>query len=88
MAGHSISHQDGSRTFIDYHDASGFCVVNGRFWRWYFHEFGGPTFLRADGQPRKNQFPTSKAVWEGFEKWHKRYERSKRKANGSESLHS
>lgn len=78
MAGHSIQHADGSRTFIDYADAEGRAVVNGRVWRWYFHEWGGPLFLRADGEPRKCQCPTVKAVWDAFTRWHKRYERAKR----------
>ena len=78
MAGHSIQHADGSRTFIDYADGEGSAVVNGRKWRWEFHEWGGPLFLRADGEPRKNQCPTVKAVWDAFTRWHKRYERAKR----------
>jgi len=78
MAGHSIQHADGSRTCIDYADAEGSAVVNGRVWRWEFNEWGGPLWLRADGEPRKCQYPTAPAVWDAFTRWHHRYERAKR----------
>jgi hypothetical protein len=78
MAGHRIKFQDGSVAYVDYADAEGVAVVNGRIWRWEFHEYGGPLFLRADGEPRKNQCPTLKAVWEAFDRWHEQYEVNKR----------
>ena len=78
MAGHRINFADGSVAYVDYADAEGSAVVKGRVWRWQFHEYGGPLFLRADGEPRKNQCPTVKAVWDAFKRWHKRYERAKR----------
>jgi hypothetical protein len=77
MAGRSIQHADGSRTFVDYADGEGSAIVNGRKWRWEFHEYCGPMFVRADGYPRKNQCPTVKAVWDAFTRWHKQYERAK-----------
>lgn len=78
MAGHRINFADGSVAYVDYADAEGRAVVNGRVWRWEFNERGGPLFLRADGEPRKNQCPTVEAVWDAFTRWHKRYERAKR----------
>jgi hypothetical protein len=77
MAGHRITLADGSAAYIDYADATGSAKVNGRIWRWEYHEFGGPLFLRADGSPRSCQFPRSKAVWKAFEKWSRKYEHSK-----------
>lgn len=78
MAGHSEI-INGSRVFVDYADAEGSAVVNGRTWRWEFHEYLGPGWLRKDGEPRKCQCPTSKAVWAAFEKWHKNYRRAKKR---------
>ncbi len=69
MAGHSITMGDGTRAFIDYADGEGSAVVNGRLWRWEFHRWGGPTFLRKDGEPRACQNPTVKGVWDAFELW-------------------
>lgn len=77
MAGHSIQNQDGSRTFIDYADGEGSAVVNGRLWKWEFHEYGGPHFLKADGTPRKNQCPTVKAVRDAFDAWLEGYNAEK-----------
>ena len=80
MAGHSEI-INGSRVFIDYADAEGSAVVNGRVWRWEFHEWCGPSFLRKDGEPRKCQCPTVKAVWDAFEKWHRKYQLAKKTAS-------
>jgi len=79
MAGHSIQHKDGSRTFLDYRDGYGSAKVNGRLWRWEFHDYCGPMFLRADGEPRKCQCPIVAAVWDAFAKWHKKYQKAKGK---------
>jgi hypothetical protein len=77
MAGHQVKFDDGRTMFVDYADAEGSAVVNGRTWRWEFHEWGGPLWLRRDGEPRKNQCPHSKAVWDAFEQWHQGYKRNK-----------
>lgn len=71
MAGHSINIY-GRRLFIDYPDAYGEASVNGKTWRWDFHHYCGPLFLRKNGEPSKYQSPP-KAVWDAFEKWHKTY---------------
>lgn len=75
MAGHRIDFTDGTVAYVDYADADGRAVVNGRVWRWEFHEYCGPLFLRADGEPRKCQCPTVKAVWVAFDQWLKERER-------------
>ena len=76
MAGHCAI-INGQKVFIDYPDAEGSAIVNGRVWRWEWHDYLGPTFLKKDGNPRKCQCPTVKAVWDAFEKWLKRYVRKK-----------
>jgi len=43
--------------------------VAGRTWRFDFDEMGGPLWLKKDGEPRKCQCPSSKAVWKAFTKW-------------------
>ncbi|WP_397383433.1 hypothetical protein [Prosthecobacter sp.] len=48
-------------------------VVNGREWRFDFCDYGGPLWLRKDGNPRACQCPTVKAVWDEFQKWHDGY---------------
>lgn len=69
---------------IDYHDGEGSAVVNGREWRWEFHEYCGPTFLRKDGEPLK-RFPSEKhPVWDEFDKWLKLYKEKRRTAKSSE----
>jgi len=70
MAGHSQI-INGTRVFIDYPDAYGEAVVKNRTWRWDFHEWCGPCWLRKDGEPLKNQWPP-KAVWRAFDKWLKK----------------
>jgi hypothetical protein len=78
MAGHSFMF-NGSRCFIDYADGEGSVMVNGRLWRWTFHEYLGPVFIRKDGEPRRCQWPTQKAVWTAFEAWLKKYNSAKRR---------
>jgi hypothetical protein len=85
MAGHRIEFSDGSVGYIDYADAEGSAVVNGRVWRWEFSECGGPLFLRSDLEPRKCQCPTVKEVWNAFDNWLRRYEKSRRKNKSRKS---
>lgn len=44
-------------------------IVNGREWRFNFHRYLGPDWLKKNGEPRKCQCPSSKAVWVEFDKW-------------------
>jgi len=74
MAGHSFKTAEGGVCYIDYPDAFGEAVVNGRVWRWDFHRYLGPCFLRKDGEPRKCQCPTNPAVWTAFGKWVDQFE--------------
>ena len=76
MAGHREI-INGNVCFLDYADGEGEAAVDGRIWRWDFHEWVGPTFLRTDGNPRANQNP-SKKVWAAFTRWHKKYKRAKK----------
>ena len=71
--------------FIDYHDGEGSAVVNGREWRWEFHHYCGPQFLRKDGEPLVHQ-PTDEhhPVWQAFEAWHKRYRQARESAEPHE----
>lgn len=48
--------------------------VNGRIWRFDHDRWGGPLWLRKDGQPRKCQYP-NKEVWKVWEKWHRKWEK-------------
>ena len=50
-------------------DAEGSAVVNGRTYRWDFHRYMGPTFLRKDGQVLKNQPGEHHPVWPAFDAW-------------------
>lgn len=52
---------------------------NGKEWRFDFDEYGGPLWLRKDGEPRKCQNP-NKAVWRRWEGWHKRWRAEKAKS--------
>lgn len=83
MAGHRTE-INGMTCFIDYPDGYGEAEVNGKTWRWEFHRYCGPTFLKKDGEPRKCQFPKNKKVWVAFEKWHREYESSKVKSSWSQ----
>lgn len=75
MAGEKIM-ISGAPCFIDYEDDAGQALVNGRLWRWSFHEWAGPLFLKKDGSERKCQNPNKK-VWNAFQKWVKARERNK-----------
>lgn len=55
-------------------DAHGECVVAGKKWRWEYHWFGGPTFVRADGEPLARQPGERHPVWDRFADWLRDYE--------------
>ena len=80
MAGH-LTYINGSPCFLDYPDGYGSAIVDGRKWEWDFSEYGGPTFLKKDGEPRKNQFPTNKKVWAAFNEWFQNYQLTKQKSS-------
>ncbi len=86
MAGHSFliqqPGQSPTRCFVDYADGEGEAVVNGRKWRWEFHDFCGPSFLKKNGDPRDCQPGEKHPVWKAFNKWFKKYEKSKLKKGG------
>lgn len=43
---------------------------NGKLWRWDFHEYCGPLFLKKNGDPLKNQPMTENhPAWAPFEAW-------------------
>lgn len=46
--------------------------VNGRVWRFDFDKMCGPLWVKRNGNATKNQNPP-KAVWDAFEKWHKKW---------------
>jgi len=54
--------------------------VRGRVWHFDFDTMFGPLWLKADGStPRKCQNP-NKAVWDEWEKWHRRWLRRRKRA--------
>ena len=73
---------NGSPCFIDYRDSHGSAIVDGQKWEWDFAEYGGPLWLKKDGEPRKCQFPTNKKVWAAFDTWLKEYYLTKEKRRG------
>ena len=82
MAGFSLYTEEHGLCFIDMADGRGELVVSGRKWRFEFHEYCGPLWLKADGYtPRKCQCPTSKAVWDAFELWLKEHRSRQKKHN-------
>ena len=42
---------------------------HGGKWRWEFHHYLGPTFLRKDGEPLTNQPGEHSPAWPHFERW-------------------
>jgi hypothetical protein len=54
-------------------DAYGSAIVNGKEWRWDFHEYMGPTFLRKSGDPLTKQPGEKNPVWQAFADWLKQY---------------
>ena len=75
MAGEKIM-INGSVCFIDYEDGHGSAIVDGREWEWSFVEYGGPLFLKKNGEARKCQNP-KKSVWAAFEEWLQNYKAEK-----------
>jgi hypothetical protein len=70
MAGLHLVSNDGSIvTRVSLPDGEGSAVVGKRTYRWTFHKYLGPTFLRADGEILKNQPGENHPVWPRFEKW-------------------
>lgn len=50
-------------------DAYGECIIAGKVWRWDFHHYLGPTFLRKDGAPLTHQPGERHPVWDKFAEW-------------------
>ena len=73
MAGQLLN-LNGSPTFIDGPDAFGSAKVNGRTRRWEWHDYLGPIFMRADGEPCKIPPGEHNPVWPHFEKWLTEYQ--------------
>ena len=69
---------------FDYCDGEGSAVVKGRAIRWEFHEYLGPIFLRADGEPMKSQPGEGHGVWRHFEAWLPKYQAARAKAKANE----
>jgi len=44
---------------------------NGKLWRWEFHEYMGPSFLRKDGEPLVNQPGEKSPAWDVFNEWYR-----------------
>lgn len=68
MANHKTK-INGSPVFIDGPDAFGEATIKGRVWKWEFHKYLGPTFLRKDGEPRVQQPGPKHPVWNAFYRW-------------------
>jgi hypothetical protein len=54
-------------------EAEGSCVIGGKTWRWDYHEYMGPCFLKANGDPLKNQPGEKHPVWDRFDEWVRKY---------------
>ena len=55
--------------------ATGSTVIAGKTWRWEFHDYLGPTFLKADWEtPLVNQPSEKHPVWDRFDEWLKDYQ--------------
>jgi hypothetical protein len=50
-------------------DGEGSAVVQGRTWRWDFHEYLGPTFVDKHGNMLKRQPGENHPVWDAFATW-------------------
>jgi len=79
MAGH-LTTIAGCPCFIDYADAYHEVTIGRTVWRWDFHDYLGPTFLKANGEPRKCQCPTVKSLWEEFNAWLETHKKAKQTA--------
>lgn len=79
MAGHRII-INGTPCFIDYADGEGSAVVNGRTWRWEFHEYCGPSFMNKDGAPILRLPSEHHPVWIAFGDWLKEWQAGRKKS--------
>jgi hypothetical protein len=59
--------------FCTFADAEGSATINGREYRWGYHEYLGPTFLKKDGTPLARQPGEKHPVWDAFDAWLKAY---------------
>lgn len=64
--------------FVCTDDGKGQAKVGRRTYRWSFHHYMGPLFLRKNGQPLKCQPGRKHPVWPRFDKWLREW-RSKNK---------
>lgn len=81
MAGHIETMSDGSKVAIDYADAWCEGKVKGITYRWEFAWWGGPTFLKKNGDPLKRQpvprYPgRQRGAWLAFERWFAKWSKS------------
>jgi len=69
----------GGAFVCSFRDATGCAEVNGRTYRWEFHDYLGPTFLCADWEtPLKRQPGEHHPIWEKFGEWLTAYQESKK----------
>lgn len=61
----------GNPCIVTVSDDSGEALVNGRKWRWDWHNYCGPLFLNKDGSERKIQPSENHPVWKAIKKWQK-----------------
>lgn len=67
------------RIFYDsFIDATGSATVNGKEYRWEFHEYLGPTFIGKRGEPLKWQPGSRHPVWTVFHQWLKDWKDTKK----------
>jgi hypothetical protein len=85
MAGKFINFGD-SIGHISFSDGRGSARVGRRTYRWEFHEYCGPFFLRKDGEALKIQPSEYHPVWLHFEKWLKRYKRIRAHTSRTETV--
>jgi len=69
MSSEYIKQADGSICHLSFPDDYGEAMVNGRMWRWDFHNHLGPTFLKKNHDFRKKQPSEKCPVWREFYKW-------------------
>lgn len=68
---------DGMVVHICGPEAEGSAVVRGRTWRWDFHDYLGPCFVDAKGNPLKRQPTERNPVWDAFAVWLENYRATK-----------
>jgi len=61
----------GGAIFMDFPDAFAQGKHKGRLYRWSFHEYLGPLFLRKDGEPLVRQPGEKSGAWMAFGRWQK-----------------